>query len=244
MTRTKHRHFIFVLCFFVPCLFFAMPPNNGGNRVRIHVAPVFGFYTINKNHAQYTSPKISASLGVKKEFRIDREYKTYLLVGVNYLFHGLNFRSYYFKPDSMKVYDKSFAYNYSLFIHEIDIPVQFKYLLRRENNSLFSPYVAIGYHLRYLLPGVLKVKQNDKLIRNDSPDLRFKNPLLYNKINAFVSAGIGWQRNSVSASDKGAFYVELNYRYGFSQYSFQTDYSANSLYINGSHLSFQLGLKF
>ena len=175
---------------------------------------------------------------------MNREYNTYFLIGVDYFFHGLTFKSYYFKPDTLKLYDKSFGYTYSLFIQEINIPFQFKYLFKREDNSLYSPYIAVGYHLRCLLPGTLKVKQNGELVKSDEPDLTFKNPLFWNKLNAFVSASVGWQKNHLTPSAKGSFFAELNFRYGFSAYSFQTDYSASSLYINGGHLSLLIGLKF
>lgn len=212
--------------------------------MRVDIAPAFGFYSINKNHAQDARPKLSAAIGFKKEFRLGNEFRTYFLIGVDYFFHGLSFKSYYFNPDSLKLYDKSFGYTYSLFIHEIDIPFQFKYLLKREDNGLYSPYVSVAYHIRYLLPGTLKVKQNGEVIKSDDMDLKFKNSLFSDKINAFVSAGIGWQKNHLSSSSRGSFFAELNFKYGFSSYYFQKDYAANSLYINGAHLSLQLGLKF
>jgi hypothetical protein len=123
------------------------------------------------------------------------------------------------------------------------LPVQVKYLFKRADNSLYSPYLVAGYQLRYLLPSSLKVKQNGKLIKDDNPDLKFKNGLLVNKMNAFVSLGLGWQKNSLRNA-KGSFFVEVNGRYGFSPYYFETNYSASSLYINGAHLSLQVGLKF
>jgi hypothetical protein len=108
---------------------------------------------------------------------------------------------------------------------------------------LFSGYVIAGYHLRYLLPSTLKITQNGSKVKDDSPDLKFKNALLNNKVNAFVSLGIGWQKNSLSNS-KGSFFVELNCRYGFSPYYFESDYAPSSLYINGTHIMLQLGSKF
>ncbi len=220
-----------------------MPGKNYGNGIRLSIGPCVGFYTINKNHAKSPQQRLSAIIGFRKEFKVGRDYRTFFLVGVDYFFHGLNFKSYYFKPDSLKLYDKSFKYDYTLLINELNLPVQFKYLLKRGDNSLFSPYVSIGYHLRFLLPSSLKVKQDGQLIKSDNPDLKFKTPFLYNKINSFVSASVGFQKNSLSNS-KGSFFAELNFRYGFSPYYFQTDYSPTSLYINSTHLSLQLGLKF
>src|SRR5690606_38948685 len=111
---------------------------------------------------------------------------TFFLIGAEYFFHGINFRSYYFTQDTLQLYDKSFGYNYSLFIHELNLPIQVKYLFKRADNSLYSPYIIAGYQFRYLLPGILKVKQNGALVKDDSPEILFKNALLTKKMNSFV----------------------------------------------------------
>lgn len=244
MVKIKYTVLLLVLFYFIPAHSFSQSPKKKkGNGNRIYFGPAVNFYSINTHHAIHPVQKVSAVVGFKREQRLGRDYKTFLLIGVEYFFHGLNFRSYYFEPNTLQIYDKSFAYDYSLFIHEIDMPFQLKYLFKREDNSLFSPYIIVGYHLRYLLQGALKVTQNGNRIIDDNPELKFKNALLYNKINTFVSLGLGWQKNSLSSS-KGSFFVELNCRYGFSPYYFETSYAPSSLYINGTHVTLQLGLKF
>lgn len=240
------RHKILILILFLcgsASLFSQSSRKRSGNGTRVQVGPLIGLYRINTNHAIDPSARMSASIGFKREQKVGRDYKTFVLVGVDYFFHGLNFRSYYFDPDTIKIYDKTFAYNYSLFIHELNVPVQVKYLLKRQDNSLFSPYVIAGYHLRYLLPGILKVNLDGNEVHSDQPDLKFKTPLIDRHMNSFVSLGIGWQKNSLSSS-KGSFFAELNFRYGFSALYFETDYAASSLFINSTHLNLQIGLKF
>lgn len=223
--------------------YFLPPKKSSGAGVRISFGPALGIYSINKNHAKNPTQKMSALFCFKKEVRFDREYKFFFLFGAEYFIHGLNFKSYYFKPDSLQLYDKTFPYNYSLVIQEINMPLHVKYSLKRENNSLFSPYLMVGYHLRFLLPANLNVSQNGNSVKKDVVDLQFKNPLFYNKLNSYLSAAFGLQNNNIHKG-RGGFFVELQYRYGFSPYSFQTTYSASSLYINSMHLSLQLGLKF
>lgn len=244
MIKIKHKLSFVVLFFFIPAILFSQSSKKrSGNGTRINFGPVIGFYSINSHHAINPRQKTSALVGFRREQRMGREYKIFFLFGVDYFFHGLNFKSYYFNPDTLKLYDKSFSYTYSLFIHELDLPLQLKYLFKREDNSLFSPYLSVGYHLRYLLPGNLKVTQDGTEIKNDSPELKFKNPLFNNQFNSFVSLALGWQKNSLTAS-KGSFFAEVNFRYGFSAYYFETNYAATSLYINSTHLSLQLGFKF
>jgi hypothetical protein len=243
MIKIKHTFTIAVLFFFASYVSIAQPSKYSGNGVRIHFGPVLGFYTLNTKHAVNPTQKMSAIVGFKREKRLSRDYKTFFLAGIDYFFHGLNFQSYYFKKDSLKLYDKNFDHTYSVFIHELNLPLQFKYLFRSENNSLFSPYAAVSYHLRYLLPGKLKITQNGNTIREDDPDLKFKNPLILKELNAFVSLSVGWQKNSLAAS-KGSFFAEINYRYAFSPVYFEKDYSATSLFFNSTHASLLLGLKF
>ncbi|MEO6303882.1 MAG: hypothetical protein ABIP51_11990 [Bacteroidia bacterium] len=216
---------------------------SSGAGIRFGFGPVLGIYTINPNHAKSPTQKMSAMVSFKKEVRCDRSYKTFFLFGVEYLFHGVNFKSYYFKPDSLQLYDKTFPYNYSLIINELCVPLQFKYSFKRENNSQFSHYFMIGYHFRYLLPGNLTVSQNGNRVKEDVVDLKFKTPFITDRLNSFVSATLGWQKNNIGRG-KGNFFTELNFRYGFSQYYFEEKYAASSLYISSMHLSFQLGFKF
>lgn len=243
---TKLKHNVLILLFISSLKSFGLTPpsRTQGSGVRIFFGPAYGFYNVNRNHTANAVSKKSALIGFRKEFRFDREYKSFFLLGVDYFFHGVNFNSYYFKPDSIKLYDKSFAYNYSLFIHELNLPFQFKYSFTRENNSLFSPYLMVGYHLRYLLPSVLKVSQNgNDFVSDNNVDLKFKNPFITDKINSFISITAGWQKNSLNNS-RSSFFVEAIFRYGFSPSYFTEEYAPTSLFINSSHLGLNIGLKF
>lgn len=217
--------------------------NTPGAGIRFVFGPAYGFYKINANHAKNAVPRMSASFGFRKEVRCDREYKTFFLFGVDYFFHGVSFDSYYFKKDSLHLYDKTFGYKYNLFTQELDLPLQFKYSFKRENNSVFSPYVMIGYHLRYLLPAHVNIVQNGVSVKDEYIDVDFRNPFIYKKINSFLSFSAGWQKNSINRS-KGSFFVEANVRYGFSQYYFEREYAPSSMFINATHLSLLIGLKF
>jgi hypothetical protein len=235
--------FILLLFLFVCAPLFSQRSKRSGNGTRVNFGPVVGFYTVNHQHAINPTQKMSLLAGFRREWRVDRDYQTYISLGVDYFLHGVNFRSYYFNQDTLQLYDKSFRYNYSVVIHELNLPVQLKYLFNREDNSLFSPYVSVAYHFRYLLPGNVRVTENGNPVKTDSPDIVFRTPLINEKMNAFVSVSLGWQKNNLTAS-RGSFFAELNYRYGFSQYYFQTEYAASSLFINATHLSLQLGMKF
>jgi hypothetical protein len=232
-----------LVCLLFPSILICRPGKGSGNGTRLHFGPAYGFYRLNKNHAVDPVQRMSLVAGFRREFRVDRSYRSYLSFGFDYFLHGVNFRSYYFQPDSLRIYDKTYPYKYSLFVQELCLPVQFKYLFQREDNSLFSPYATAGYQFRMLLPGKLKVTRDGELITNESPDMKFRHHLLGERINAAVTAGLGWQRSSFNKKG-GSFFVELNFRYGFSQYYIDADYTPSSLYINSTHLQLLIGLKF
>ncbi len=223
----------------------AIPPTSKSpNATRIGFGSGYGFYMINTHHAKSGASMPGFNCSLRREYKTDRAFKTFFSFGLEYFMHGLNYYSYYFKPDSIKIYDKSLmTYKYSLMVHELGLPLQLKILFKRSDNSLFSPYMILGYHFRYLITSNLNISQNNVLVKKDSPEINFRNSLLGAKINSFVSAGLGWQKNNL-ASSKHSFFIELLYKYGFSQYSFSRDYSANAMYINGTHLSLVLGYKY
>jgi len=244
MISLKHRITALVLCLLMSVSVHSQSSKKkSGNGTRVQIGPVISFYKINTNHAVDANQKMSGLFGFKQEWRLDRQYRSYFLIGVDYLLHGLNFNSYYFFPDSLQLYDQSFTYSYSLYIHELNLPIQYKYLFKREDNSLFSGYVIAGYHLRYFLPGNLTVKQYGEEIQTDQPELKFKTPFIDERLNSCISLGFGWQKNSLNSS-KGSYFVELNTRYNFSPYYFKTPYSASSLTMNATQIMLLLGLKF
>jgi hypothetical protein len=240
LSRLSH-----ILIFFLSWHFVVAGPGGkgSGNGTRVFFGPAYGFYTVNKKHAVAPVQRTSLCAGFRRELRTDREYRTFVLFGAEYFLHGVNYRSYYFKPDSVKLYDQSFGYNYALFVHELCFPVQFKYLFQRADNSLFSPYVVAGYQFRVLMSSDLKVRQSGTIVRNDQPQLKFRNPLFNEKLNSGVTLGIGWQKNS-RGSSAGSYFIEVNFRYGFSQYFFESEYAASSQWMNSTHLGLILGLKF
>lgn len=213
-------------------------------RTRLMIAPVISFYKINKNHASGVRQKMSGLISLKEEIRLNVKHNMFFLFGVEYMVHGLNFSSYYFKPDSIQLYTGDKNYLYSLYVHEIDIPLQIKISFNHENNAVFTPYVMVGYHFRTLLDANLKVKQPDGgTIHKTFEVLTFKNKLFSKRCNPFVSLTMGVQKNNLKTF-KSCVFAEVTYRYGFSPYLLKDTFTASSLYITGNHLTIGFGFKF
>ena len=246
MFSAKYSLVVWACVCFLPLVaseFPRQPRHKGsGNGNRLSIGTSINFYRINLNHAAAPRQKPNFMLGFRRELRMSNDYKTYLLFGADYYFHGLGFKSYYFEPGTIQVYDKNFAYDYTLFINEIQLPIQVKYMLRAEDNSIYSPYFMFGHHFRYMLPGILQVRDQGKLIKDEIADVKFKTALISKRVNSTVSASLGWQKNKLGPSKK-SFFAEFNIQYGFSDYFFSTTYSANSLFINCTQVTFLVGFK-
>lgn len=221
------------------------PSNNKSPivRTRVSLASAVSFYKINRNHAGTPNQKASGLFCIKEEIRINRSHTMFLCIGAEYFLHGLSFNSYYFTPDSIQLYNGEMNAKYSLYIHELDIPLQLKISFRKENNTLMTPYVMIGYHYRTLLFGNVKVKEDDIEMVKKQTDITFKNPLFSNKCNPFMSLTFGVQKNKPNDT-RHCLFAEISYRQGFSPYLLKEKFTPSSLYINGSHLTFGIGVKF
>ncbi len=251
MYKFKFILFTFLLSLSVKCfsdnspVFYKMSSMGESRivRTRLMIAPVISFYKINKNHADAPHQKMSGLISLKEEVRLNYKHNMFFLFGVEYMVHGLNFNSYYFKPDSTQLYTGDFNYSYSLYIHEIDFPLQLKLCFNHENNARITPYFMIGYHFRTLLDANLKVKRDGELVEKTYEVITFKNQLFSKRNNPFVSVTFGIQKNNLKTY-KSCVFAEITYRYGFSPYLLHDSFTASSLYITGNHLNVGFGFKF
>lgn len=185
---------------------------------------------------------MSGVFSIRHEIKLDRNNKLFFLYGAEYLVHGMNFKSYYFKPDSLPLYTGKFNYSYGLYMHEAHIPLQLRLSFKNEKNAVVSPYALIGYQLRYITFTQVQVSQNGNVFVKETADMQFKNKLITSKLNSGITLTFGLQRNPLNSGVNP--FVEVNWRYGFSPYSFQKSYAPNSLYMNNSFLGLNLGLRF
>ncbi len=210
---------------------------------RFGIAPVVGSYKLTSHHAVNAKARMSFSAFIKREKSVDRSNRAFLSAGFEYLLHGVSYRSYYFDQDTLQIYDGKMGYIYRLNIGELNVPLQAKLTFKSTTNSLVTPYISVGYHLRYIMNTNLKVDQDGVQIKDEFVHLKFKNPLVQERFNSFVGFNFGVQ-NHRTRSNSVTIFLELSYRYGFSPYYFQTKYSASSVYLNSQHIALNLGIGF
>ncbi len=246
MFNYRNKILVFLFCFSEVILFATNPfPAYGKPEkyTRFGIAPVIGFYSLNTKHAISPKARMSFAVFLKRERSMDKSYKAFISYGAEYLFHGVNFKSYYFSQDTLQLYDESFSYSYAMFIHELNIPIQAKFTFKSTTNSRLTPYISIGYIPRIFLSSNLTISKDGNNVKSETINLKFKNPFLSSKINSFASLSFGIQSNR-TRNESVTVFMELNYKYGFSPYYFNTNYSPSSLFINSSHLSLNIGIAF
>jgi hypothetical protein len=210
---------------------------------RFGIAPVVGFYKLNSYHALNPKARMSFSVFLKREKSMDRSNRAFLSIGLEYLLHGVSYRSYYFSQDTLQLYNGNMGFNYRLNIGELNAPIQAKITFKSTTNSLITPYLSVGYHLRYILNTNLRVDQDGAELKDEFVHLKFKNPLLQDRFNSFAGINFGVQ-NHRTRSNSITVFLELSYRYGFSPFGFKTNYSASSVYLSSQHLALNLGIGF
>jgi hypothetical protein len=211
-------------------------------KTRIGISPVIGLYKTNKNHTAYTRPKMAFNISLKEEIRLDRNNKDFLMIGAEYMFHGLNFNSYYFYSDSLQLYTADrLRYKYSLTIHEVDFPIQLKHSFQKETNTIFSSYIFAGYCYRWLIESNLKVTENGNELVNQREPLKFKSPA-FNPVNSsFFNIGAGFQKNTTLMHN--AIYAEIQFRYGLSPFYFNESFAPSSMFTNSHFIMLTVGFK-
>lgn len=210
-------------------------------KTRFAVSPVIGIYKTNKNHTAKPQQKLAFNVSVKEEIRLNKKTTSFLLIGVEYSFHGLNFNSYYFYNDSLKLYNGNMSAKYQLQINEIDIPIQIKQSFQKENNAHISAYVYAGYVYRILASANLKVSNNGAEKFNASEHLKFKNPIFKANDNSFLCFAGGVQKNTLMRHN--ALFAELQLRYALSPFYFSESFAPTNLVVNSHFVMLTVGIK-
>ncbi len=240
---------------YIICLFFLnallVAQDDGGGlhhsksnpmyKTRIGISPVIALYTNNKHHTSKSQQKMAFNISVKEEIRINKKSTSFLLIGAEYTYHGLNFNSYYFYDDSLKLYNGNMTAKYGLQLHELNIPIQIKQSFQRETNALVSAYVYAGYCYRIITNANLQVTNNGQETYNHSEKIKFKNPIFNSNDNSFLCFAGGVQKNTMKRHN--AVYAELQFRYALSPFYFNKSFAPTSISINSHFLMLTVGFK-
>ena len=209
-------------------------------RARIAIGPV-----ISKFKSDFYAINVQSKPSFIFSFKEELGYKQYssFIVGLEYVYHGSSFTSYYFAPGHSQVYDETYNYLHNLRIHELQLPLLFKYSLNSEIKDVNSVYVFGGWAFRYLALGqstVISQVSNDQLWSGIT-DLAMENYVITRKGGGLFNAGLGVQRNSRRTGS--AIFGELSYKYMISRIYYNGNGVSNNIRFRNSMINFTIGIK-
>jgi len=234
---------IYTFLFLVSVLtFFAQENKPKKMYTRIVIGPALSFYKNNPVHTSDTKAKSSFYAGVFEEIRMYHDFS--FVPGIEYLYQGVTFNSYYLSPGYQTLYDKHFNYNYTLKMQEIRLNVLFRQVLGIETRNLITGYIEYGYVLRYLASTKLIVNSNltGTEMFSGKADFAFEHPVIINTMASGLKLTAGMQHNFFKTHR--AWFFECTYMYSLSRFIVQNSFAPASLYTEGSFLQLGLGLKF
>ncbi len=231
--------------------------HKGKIKHRISAGPVLSFYKNHPQHTVNTQAETGFCASYKMEIAIER--KTGLLVGLEYLSHGLTFQGYYSAPGNTYLFDRTFAYTHEIRVQEIQLPIAYKKAFNLEKDNFYTPYFFLGVGARYII-GSYYVITNDStgdVVYDGKGSMDFEHQAatqIVNKLfkgvhqtitreyNAFFQGGLGTQYNFRNSAK--SIFFEITYKYGISRLHYEGYQNSNDLNIKDSHWGFTVGVKF
>lgn len=223
----------------------------------LSIAPAISRYKNHPQHTTATKAKPGFNASYKAEIRFER--RSSLLIGLDYLSQGFTFRGYYVFPGNTYLFDKTYAYTHEVRVQELHVPLGFKKLFNNEKDNFYTPYFFGGGGLRYLLSSyyVINNDSTETVVYDGKGTMDYEYQVftriankLFNgkgnpftkKLNSYIYAGIGIQRN-MRETGKAVFF-DISYKYGISRLHYSGYNNSNDLNIKDSHLLVSVGFKF
>lgn len=229
----------------------------GAVKSRLSIAPVASLYKNHPQHTADTKAKAGFNASFKSEVILGRRMS--FLGGLDYLSQGLTFRGYYMSPGYTYLFDRTYAYTHEIRVQEVHMPIGFKRAFNTEKDNFYTSYVFGGGGFRYLLSSyyVITNDSTETVVYDGKGTMDYeyqvftqiankifngKGASFTKKLNTFIFAGIGFQRNFRTTGK--ALFFDICYKYGISRMHYTGYNNSNNLNIKDSHILFNVGLKF
>lgn len=204
----------------------------------------FSIITFNRDHATQLreSPPMFVDLSYYFNRKREKNKKKYFLLGATFLLQQYTFRSYYFYPDSIRIYDKSFPIMYRLRTLTLGLNLGFKHELNNSEKYTFTPYILVHHTLfsPVLYELNFKVEQKSKLER----DVAFYQTSFIGKyVNPGGLISIGLQNNMLGKKTVKLF-LEAGLIASYGRFHLEKTYLASRLYFNYIILFLKTGILF
>ncbi|MCX8081411.1 MAG: hypothetical protein N3F09_09255 [Bacteroidia bacterium] len=202
------------------------------------------FIKYNTFHMRDLKKNIPLLFSMSLHFPLDKrtEQKKHFIFGLRSLFQTIRFRSYYFYPDSLKIYDNTFPVSYRMQTILLAMDLGFKYEFNYSEKYFFTPYMCFAfsfagpvyYRIEFSRDGKYERKNGSGLYRNVGP------------ARYFCPAGeltLGLQYNLLGIS-RVRFFLETGYMALSASFLAEKNFLASRLYFHYGIWSVKTGLLF
>jgi hypothetical protein len=205
--------------------------------------PALPFYQINSNHMDHVKAKPAFTASVRGNFRINRTAS--VILGLQYLYHGNSFNSYYFPDSTVQLYDKNFNYTYESRFQDLSIPLGIRIKLTNKKQKESCIYTELIWAMKRRFASNLQV--NSSLYGNSVYDDDAGSIFTINKQRKptanTVSLGFGFDKNFPDR--KSGWFIGIAYTYVLNTFYFsRTSNMPKSLYQNESFAALTAGVRF
>ena len=197
-----------------------------------------------KNHPDYTSnsrPGRGLGISYRGELGFQRGERLKLMMGCDYLLQFMSFNSYY----NPVLYDKNFKFKHSLAIHQILIPILFKYTFGNEDNSINTFNISGGWSFRALMGANAKVTDNEtgEVVWKGFSEMGIEHTFLFDGGGGVMMGGIGME-HKISTDFKKAVYLEMHYRHNLARAIYTGNNFSNEVKFRDPALTICVGYEF
>ena len=236
---------IFIFLFatvFNPKLSFAQYGDQNKPKKSLYVGGIYPIYQSDARQLTNFNGGLTINIGFSKTFRIR---KTEFIFGLEYLNRQFSFDSYYFSPNQVPLFDKSFGYTHSITSNEIQFPILYHLASTNKNRASSTiSYLDLGMVLHLYAPSSTSIvmKAAGVEVYSGPTILTAQYPLVVNPMNLLMRCAAGlFFKNSYNGD---GLFLELAYTYDPSPMIYTGNQNSNNLSITSTLLTLNAGYKF
>ncbi len=194
-----------------------------------------------------TQATMGAGAGFRMELPISRQHTdrdVRFAPGIEIITEGVNFDSYYFAQGYSILYDGNMAYNHSIRMTEICIPLVMRFSFTKKEESLKNYfYCTAGWELKYTLQAKTTITNtaDGSQIYSGAISLPYEHQFLGSNEGNDIVVSLGLNHNLFLSKHSVVF--DLGYRYGLSRTIYTGNMNSNNVLFRGSNISFGIGLR-
>jgi hypothetical protein len=204
----------------------------------------YSFFFLNTRHLSrfYQEWPLSMFVSYSKSLNTKKENKNFFVAGLRVLNQRFGFHSYYFFPDSLKLYDNSFPVSYRINSFSFLAESGLRFEWNNPERYLFTPFLYAGFNLQSPVFYTLRYDYNGKN-QKDNGTAFFRNAWIGPYVNPGLNVLLGVQYN-LGRSGKTRFLLDAGGVFFSAPFLIEKNFLPSALYFNYIFLQVQAGILF